>query len=214
MKNFIKLVTQVKNDLIKAKGQFILFALIKLDSSKRWDIVVCADWLSCLTERDAVCFIVNELKKKVTREDFVYFSRVVVLKKDEPFMAEIQNVINSENVDISKNGVVLKNKTILHLNIKEMRVLQINYNQEINRLQEYIAELVKAELVKQQIEQVKAQMYQSYLSSKNNVVLSEINEDKVTSKQSNNVIDFQEEYEKRKVEQRWQMKTNLLNLSS
>jgi len=136
------------------------------------------------------------------------------LKKDEPFMAEIQNVINSENVDISKNGVVLKNKTILHLNIKEMRVLQINYNQEINRLQEYIAELVKAELVKQQIEQVKAQMYQSYLSSKNNVVLSEINEDKVTSKQSNNVIDFQEEYEKRKVEQRWQMKTNLLNLSS
>jgi len=54
------------------------------------------------------------------------------LKKDEPFMAEIQNVINSENVDISKNGVVLKNKTILHLNIKEMRVLQINSASTIN----------------------------------------------------------------------------------
>jgi len=129
VKNFIKLVTQVKNDLIKAKGDFILFVLIKLDSSKRWDIVVCADWLSSLTERDAVSFIVNELKKKLTREDFVYFSRVVVLKKDEPFMAEIQHIINFANIDVFKNGVILKNKTILHLNVKEMRVLYSKPNQ-------------------------------------------------------------------------------------
>lgn len=118
MDTFYKKIEQVKSSLIEQKGNFTLFALVKLKvSPKKWDVIVCADWLP-KKEIDAIRFIAEELKKTLIEDDFLYLSGIVVLNKTEPVVEEIRKLINSEK------PTILKNKKILHLSIKEIRVLQ------------------------------------------------------------------------------------------
>jgi hypothetical protein len=202
MSKFFSKIEEVRKRFIGEHqyGDFILFALTKLKvSPKKWDVVVCADWLP-KREKVAIRLIVGELQKTLTESDLSYLSGVVVLDKNDSFIKELQNLIST------KPETTYKNIPISSLSIKELRILQnTSANQEIKNsctseitnnsqfpeyIQKYIQECIDKIVQKKLIEQ-------NYSSKKISIGYSQLDEYETKSNQSNNVIDFQEQKKKR-----------------
>lgn len=150
MSTFNSKIEQIKKDLQKQYGDFILFSLVKLKiTPKKWDIVVCADWLP-KRQKEAIRFVVNELRKTLVEDDFLYISGVVILDKHEDFIKELQNLIST------KQEKVYKNLVISNLSIKEIRILKlVDKNEEIINLLplRYMSEIQIELYIEEQVRQ-------------------------------------------------------------
>lgn len=126
MKKLQKKIEQVRQTLVENNESFSLFALVKLKADlKRWDVVVCANWLP-KRKKEAIRIIFDELKKNLTSDEFALISRVVVLDEGEPFIEQV-GILFADN----KKLAIFKNQTISDLSVKEIRILQCEAIKEI-----------------------------------------------------------------------------------
>lgn len=126
MNKLQKKIERVRETLVENNESFSLFALVKLKADlKRWDVVVCADWLP-KRKKEAIRIVFDELKKELTSDEFALISRVVVLDEAEPFVEQVRTL----SID-NKQLAIFKNQTISDLSIKEIRVLQCEAKKEI-----------------------------------------------------------------------------------
>lgn len=126
MKKLQQKIEQVRQTLVGNKENFSLFALVKLKADlKRWDVVVCADWLP-KRKKEAIRIVFDELKRDLTSDEFTLISRVVVLDEREPFVEQVRTLF-ADNEKLA----IFKNQIISDLSIKEIRVLQCEARKEI-----------------------------------------------------------------------------------
>jgi hypothetical protein len=125
MKKLQQKIEQVRQILIENNESFSLFALVKLKADlKRWDVVVCAEWLP-KRKKEAIRIVFDELKKDLTFDEFALISRVVVLDEGELFVEQVRTLFAG-----NEKLAIFKDQTISDLSVKEIRVLQCESRKE------------------------------------------------------------------------------------
>lgn len=94
MKNLIKKLTEVEKDIAREKGGFTLFGLFHREGalSDKWDLVAAAPWFGENTYEETK-YIVSKMKPKLTTEEMIMVSRIVLLDPNEPFVKEMADRI-------------------------------------------------------------------------------------------------------------------------
>lgn len=125
MKKLQKKIDQVRQTFVENNESFSLFALVKLKTDlKRWDVVVCAEWLP-KRKKEAIRIVFDELKKNLTSNEFALISRVVVLDEGEPFVEQVRTLFAG-----NEQSAIFKDQTISDLSVKEIQVLQCKARKE------------------------------------------------------------------------------------
>ncbi len=131
MNKFRLKIEQVRVKLVKKQGGFTFFGLINRKvTPKKWDIVVCADWLP-QRELEAIKLIVKELKEVLIEDDFLSLSGVVVLDKGETSIKEL--------FDLEQETKKYTNIVIAGLSIKSLHILQIHSYHENKYIYDKVA---------------------------------------------------------------------------
>ena len=91
MKSAVDSFARLEREVAAEMGRFALFALLAREElPDRWDLVVSAPWLG--DHRQAVEFLVGEIKSRLGADHLVVLSRIVVVPPD----AEAVQAINRE----------------------------------------------------------------------------------------------------------------------
>lgn len=89
-------VAQVEQTIAREKGPFSLFALFERENlANRWDLVFAAPWASDTGE--TLRYFVVELKEKLTPQQLLTLSRVVVLDPDDEAVRAINKAFQVEH---------------------------------------------------------------------------------------------------------------------
>jgi hypothetical protein len=89
-------VAEVEQVVAKAKGPFNLFALFERDDiENRWDLVFAAPWATATGE--TLRYFVVELKDKLTPQQLVALSRIVVLDPNDEAVRAINSAFHIEH---------------------------------------------------------------------------------------------------------------------
>jgi hypothetical protein len=96
---------EVEVKISSERGDFALFALIERDDSiGKWDIVVAAKWIKH-KKKGAIETIASQIKTKLTEDEQLALSRIVVLQPDDPFVKSLSMVgVMHGNVKLSNNN--------------------------------------------------------------------------------------------------------------
>jgi len=103
---------EIEVETAAEKGGFTLFALIEReDSFGKWDVVVSAKWIKD-NEKTLINSIASKISKKLSRNEQLMLSRIVVLSPTDPFVKNL-NMIAVEHGTIkltnnSFNGIFVK----------------------------------------------------------------------------------------------------------
>lgn len=88
MKDFINKMIAIEKRTAKERGAYNLFGLFKREGSSRWwDIIVAADWIS--DRQEAVGYLIDEMKKDFVTDDYLMISHVEVVTKIDPDLAYV-----------------------------------------------------------------------------------------------------------------------------
>lgn len=80
---------KVERELSDEKGDFSLFAIFdREDGIGRFDVVVAAPWIGD-EEKAAIIAIADKITARLTKQEVVMLSRVVVLSPDDDFVRTI-----------------------------------------------------------------------------------------------------------------------------
>jgi hypothetical protein len=104
-------------DLIKSleseHGQFLVFALfLRVEPFETWDLIISADWLSP-SEMNSYRLIASKLQEVLTESESLQFSRIVLLKPDDPtikFLLDLETVKNGAYKEFSGEALTEKFK--------------------------------------------------------------------------------------------------------
>jgi hypothetical protein len=108
----VEKLRQIELEISTIKGNFTLFALIEReDSLGKWDVVVSVQWVD-VTEKELINNIAFNIHNKLTKEEQLMLSRIVVLPSSDPLVQNL-NLIGVEHgsVKLSNNtfnGIVIK----------------------------------------------------------------------------------------------------------
>ncbi len=108
----VEKLRQIELEISTTKGNFTLFALIEReDSLGKWDVVVSVQWVDA-TEKELINNIAFNIHSKLTKEEQLMLSRIVVLPSSDPLVQNL-NLIGVEHgsVKLSNNtfnGIVIK----------------------------------------------------------------------------------------------------------
>lgn len=108
---------KIEVELAAKKGPFTLFALIERDDSwGNWDVVVAADWVAN-NVKSTVETIASEIKKKLSREEQLMISRILVLDPSD-------NLVQNLNMIRAEHGLIrLTNNTYNGVSMKEVYLI-------------------------------------------------------------------------------------------
>jgi hypothetical protein len=111
--SFLEKLAALELSLSRAKGAFELFAvLLREGSPEKWDLVVAAPWLDP-DQRESFKTMAEALQAALSREEFLEFSRIVILKKGYPFLESLLTMISCEHGmyelrDITVSGISIR----------------------------------------------------------------------------------------------------------
>jgi hypothetical protein len=89
-------VAEVEQEVANQKGSFNLFALFERDDlENRWDLVFAAPWAT--DKGETLRYFVVELKERLTPEQMVALSRVVVLDPNDEAVRAINKAFQVEH---------------------------------------------------------------------------------------------------------------------
>ncbi len=113
MNEIIKKLIEVEKRISSEKGHFSLFALfLPEDAAGGWDVLTAAPWIG-KDEWKAMQFLTLRIQQAVTIDELLKFSKVVIIKEDNPGLEEIHRSINVEH------GLLeIKNEVFFGLEIK------------------------------------------------------------------------------------------------
>lgn len=89
MEKLLKNLIQLKNDVRKEKGPVCLFGLfLRKSAPDRYDVVISAPWAS-ENEASASLCLAKKLQARLSPEEIVYLSQIVVLNGKDPLVQSI-----------------------------------------------------------------------------------------------------------------------------
>src|SRR5262245_32197271 len=95
--SFLEKVAALELSLSRTHGDFELFGVVLRESLlDLWDLVVSALWLSP-DKIESYRLVTDALKAALTRDEFLQFSRVVILEKDNPFLESVLGLVSCEH---------------------------------------------------------------------------------------------------------------------
>jgi hypothetical protein len=87
----------LEREMAQRRGDFVLFALfLREDVPDRWDLVVAAPWIGEHKD-DAVAYIVQEIQSRLSPQDLVQLSRIVVVDPSDPAVDALVRSIRVEH---------------------------------------------------------------------------------------------------------------------
>ena len=96
MKNIIEKLLKIERETSAEKGDYNLFALfIREGSSNRWDLLVSANWITKKT--DVRHYLAKRMQASFEPGEIVHFSRIIIIEKDNPDLAELQEAVAIEH---------------------------------------------------------------------------------------------------------------------
>lgn len=118
MKKIIEKFISIEKELADEKGSFVLFALFEReDALDKQDVVISAPWLG-ENKKETLRFIIDKINSKLTSEELIQLSRVVLLEPTNNLVKDVNSVINIERgnvelVDYVFNGIPIKHARII-----------------------------------------------------------------------------------------------------
>lgn len=97
MKEIVKKLVQVEQDIAKEKGRFLVFALfLREDAPDLWDVVVAAPWVT-KDKSNSLKYISSKLGETLEPDEVTKLSRIVIIEPDNPALAAIQQSTHIEH---------------------------------------------------------------------------------------------------------------------
>lgn len=97
MKEFVDKLVEVEKAISQENGEFELFTLLlREDSPNKWDLIVSSDWARS-DKKVAIDRIIGEIRKRISSEEMLLLSRMVVLEKDHPAIEAFHRAIKVEH---------------------------------------------------------------------------------------------------------------------
>jgi hypothetical protein len=94
---FLEKVVALEISLSRTHGAFVLFGVVLRESLlDLWDLVVSAPWLNP-DKLDAYRLMTGALQAALTPEEFLQFSRVVILEEGNPFLESVLAMASREH---------------------------------------------------------------------------------------------------------------------
>ena len=118
MNQLIEKFSELEKELSEEKGEFSLFALFgREDAFYMWDVVISAEWAE-KNNNEMLKYLVSKLQKKLTKEEMLMLSMVVVLEPTNAVVEDVNRTIKVKhgNVEFDNhdfNGVFVKHAHIL-----------------------------------------------------------------------------------------------------
>lgn len=104
--------------IAEERGSFVLFALfMREDAPDRWDLMIAAPWVGSDT-RNAVEYLVNQIKSRLGEQDLMSLSRIVVV---DPQDAAVQAL--NRAVQIEHGGVEVRDSNFFGLPVKHAFII-------------------------------------------------------------------------------------------
>jgi len=127
MKEFLEKIRAVEQEIAEEKGDFLLFGLfLREDAPDVWDLLVSAPWISQKKKSDALDDIIAKLRGKLSDNEMIKLSRIVIIEKDNPELDALQPLIQTKG-DITE----IKDSNFFGLPIKHAYLIR---GQKKNRL--------------------------------------------------------------------------------
>lgn len=109
---------ELESGIARERGAFVLFALfMREDAPDRWDLIVSAPWIGSDT-RNAVEYLVNQIKSRLDEQDLTSLSRIVVV---DPLDAAVQAF--NRAVQIEHGGVEVRDSNFFGLPVKHAFII-------------------------------------------------------------------------------------------
>lgn len=113
MKRTIKKFKVLEATLSKERGDFVLFALFEReDTPNKWDFILSATWLK--ENKKELSNIVKRLHAKFSSAELLSLSRLLLLKPNDPFVVNINKLIQVEHGEVELINCVINQISIRH----------------------------------------------------------------------------------------------------
>jgi hypothetical protein len=91
---------RVESQVARERGDFVLFALVlRDDAPDRWDLVVSAPWVGD-DKRQAVDYMVGQIKAMLGPEYLTYLSRIVFVDPDQDAVQNLNRAMHVEHGNV------------------------------------------------------------------------------------------------------------------
>jgi len=116
--SFLEKLSTLEFSMSRDKGDFELFGvLLREDSPDKWDLIVAAPWLDP-DKRESFKVLADALQATLARDDFLGFSRIVILEKGNPFLESLLAMKSIEHgliefVNITLSGISIRRAYII-----------------------------------------------------------------------------------------------------
>jgi hypothetical protein len=118
MKQLVEKLVTLERGISAERGAFVLFALfLREDSPNRWDLVVAAPWLKT-DKKESWDYVANQLQSRLTPQELVSLSRIVLIDEDNPALEAIYKAIKIEH-----SIAEIKNCNFFRLSIKHAYII-------------------------------------------------------------------------------------------
>ena len=119
MKELLKKLIEIEKEIAKEKGKFVLFGLFHREGAlfDKWDLVASAPWIG--EDRfEHIEYFVSKTRERLTPEEMVMISRIVLLNPSEPFVKEITEKVGKKRgvAEVTNhlfNGMVIERGHII-----------------------------------------------------------------------------------------------------
>jgi hypothetical protein len=129
MNELIQKMVKIEKYLARQQGNFRLFALFLRDGSPgKWDVLVSANWIDA-NKQQALKIVIEQLTKKLNKDELVSLSRVVVIKKDNEGLLAVNQFMPKEN------GIAeIHDKNFFGLDIKQAFFISSSKGKSLHKM--------------------------------------------------------------------------------
>ncbi|GEM_PF-1709111 len=102
MKEIIRKLNTIKDELLNEKGSLLMFVLIERnDTEGKWDLLLSANWIPKTNNQSDLIYIINKLKKEF-KENLEFLSQIVIGTPTDSFILRIARAIDKQNIELSE----------------------------------------------------------------------------------------------------------------
>jgi hypothetical protein len=110
---FLEKLAALELTMSSTRGPFEFFGvLLRENSPEKWDLIVAAPWLDP-NQRESYQAIADALQAALTRDEFLEFSRIVILEKGNPLLKDLFAMTSCEHGlfelrDLTLSGISIR----------------------------------------------------------------------------------------------------------
>lgn len=90
MKDLVRKFIEIEKEIAREKGKLTLFGLFHREGAlyDQWDLVAAAPWIGEF-RYEHIDYFVSKMKEKLTTEEMIMVSPIILLNSSEPFVKDI-----------------------------------------------------------------------------------------------------------------------------